>query len=272
MSLELELCARFVLVSVACLPERDLLRRSLQVLFAHLEADELKDVIDAMFPVNPAKGEDVITQGDQGDNFYIIKAGTCLVLIDGAQVGEIPAGGSFGELALMYGTPRAATIQAKTACELFGIDRDTYCRILMGSTMRKRAAYETFLANVPLLKDLDKFERLTIADALTPTTYGAGDVIIKQGDVGDEFFMIQSGSCSVTQEVAGKSGEVAQLGEGDFFGEIALLTGDKRKATVTATSDVKTVKLDRDRFERVLGPCKAILQRDMANYKSFGGI
>lgn len=56
--------------------------------------------------------------------------------------------GSFGELALIYGTPRAATVKAKTDVKLWAIDRDTYRRILMGSTIRKRKLYEEFLSKV----------------------------------------------------------------------------------------------------------------------------
>lgn len=66
-------------------------------------------------------------------------------------MGSIGETGSFGELALIYGTPRAATIKAKTDVKLWAIDRDTYRRILMGSTIRKRKLYETFLEKVSIL-------------------------------------------------------------------------------------------------------------------------
>lgn len=67
------------------------------------------------------------------------------------QVTTIGEGGSFGELALIYGTPRAATVRAKTDVKLWGIDRDSYRRILMGSTIRKRKMYEEFLSRVSIL-------------------------------------------------------------------------------------------------------------------------
>ena len=66
-------------------------------------------------------------------------------------VTTIGEGGSFGELALIYGTPRAATVRAKTDVKLWGIDRDSYRRILMGSTIRKRKLYEEFLSRVSIL-------------------------------------------------------------------------------------------------------------------------
>lgn len=65
---------------------------------------------------------------------------------------SIQEGGSFGELALIYGTPRAATVVAKTdLVKLWAIDRITYRAILMGSTMRKRKMYDDFLSKVQIL-------------------------------------------------------------------------------------------------------------------------
>lgn len=71
--------------------------------------------------------------------------------MNGEHVTSISNGGSFGELALIYGTPRQATVKAKTDTKLWGIDRDSYRRILMGSTIRKRKMYEEFLSKVSIL-------------------------------------------------------------------------------------------------------------------------
>jgi len=71
--------------------------------------------------------------------------------MNGEYVNSVVEGGSFGELALIYGTPRAATVRSKTEVKLWGIDRDSYRRILMGSTIRKRRMYEEFLSKVPIL-------------------------------------------------------------------------------------------------------------------------
>ena len=73
------------------------------------------------------------------------------ILVNNVSVATIGEGGSFGELALIYGTPRAATVKAKNSCKLWAIDRDTYRRILMGSIIRKRKLYEEFLAKVSIL-------------------------------------------------------------------------------------------------------------------------
>ncbi|KAJ1129431.1 hypothetical protein NDU88_007801 [Pleurodeles waltl] len=241
------------------------------VLFVHLDDNERSDIFDAMFSVIYIAGETVILQGDEGDNFYVIDQGEMDVYVNNEWVTSIGEGGSFGELALIYGTPRAATVRAKTNVKLWGIDRDSYRRILMGSTLRKRKMYEEFLSKVSILESLDKWERLTVADALEPVQFEDGQKIVVQGEPGDEFFIILEGTAAVLQRRSENEEfvEVGRLGPSDYFGEIALLMNRPRAATVVARGPLKCVKLDRPRFERVLGPCSDILKRNIQQYNSF---
>ncbi|XP_014092188.1 cAMP-dependent protein kinase type I regulatory subunit isoform X2 [Zeugodacus cucurbitae] len=242
------------------------------VLFSHLDENERSDIFDAMFPVTHLMGENIIQQGDEGDNFYVIDHGEVEVFVNSELVTTIGEGGSFGELALIYGTPRAATVRAKTDVKLWGIDRDSYRRILMGSTIRKRKMYEEFLSRVSILESLDKWERLTVADALEPVSFEDGETIVKQGEPGDDFYIILDGTAVVLQrraEQGDEPAEVGRLGPSDYFGEIALLLDRPRAATVVARGPLKCVKLDRARFERVLGLCADILKRNITQYNSF---
>merc|ERR1719510_1674247 len=244
------------------------------VLFSHLDENERSDIFDAMFPVNAMPGEVIIQQGDEGDNFYIIDTGDVEVFVNGEKVVQIGEGGSFGELALIYGTPRAATVKASTGTDvkLWGIDRDSYRRILMGSTIRKRKMYEEFLSKVSILENLDKWERLTVADSLEAVSFEDEEVVVKQGEAGNDFFIIVEGTAIVTQfrnDESDEPVEVGRLGPSDYFGEIALLLDRPRAATVTGRGPLKCVKLDRDRFERVLGPCSEILKRNIQQYNSY---
>jgi len=245
------------------------------VLFSHLDENERSDIFDAMFPVAAIPGEVIIQQGDEGDNFYIIDSGEVEVYVNGEKVVAIGEGGSFGELALIYGTPRAATVKASSSTDvkLWGIDRDSYRRILMGSTIRKRKMYEEFLSKVSILENLDKWERLTVADSLEAVSFEDESVVVKQGDQGNDFFIIVEGTAIVTQyrndESEQEPVEVGRLGPSDYFGEIALILDRPRAATVTARGPLKCVKLDRARFERVLGPCSEILKRNIQQYNSY---
>ncbi|GJQ70839.1 Pka-R1 [Trypoxylus dichotomus] len=241
------------------------------VLFSHLDENERSDIFDAMFPVNCLPGEAIITQGAEGDNFYVIDQGEVEVYVNNELVTTIGEGGSFGELALIYGTPRAATVRAKTDVKLWGIDRDSYRRILMGSTIRKRKMYEEFLSRVSILENLDKWERLTVADALETVSFEDKETIVRQGEPGDDFYIIVEGTALVMQNRAEgeEPTEVGRLGPSDYFGEIALLLDRPRAATVVANGPLKCVKLDRARFERVLGLCADILKRNITQYNSF---
>lgn len=127
-----------------------------------------------MFERAVKQGEVIIKQGDEGDNFYVVSEGRFEVFVNGNKVVEIGEGGSFGELALMYNTPRyafdylvdmashrcvvpdsAATVVAKTDALLWAVDRVTFRRIIMNNTFRKRKMYESFLGTVPILQSLE---------------------------------------------------------------------------------------------------------------------
>ncbi|NXV31811.1 KAP0 kinase, partial [Rissa tridactyla] len=250
------------------------------VLFAHLDDNERSDIFDAMFPVTYIAGETVIQQGNSRDTvgFGLSPCTALQVYVNNEWATSVGEGGSFGELALIYGTPRAATVKAKTNVKLWGIDRDSYRRILMasifladGSTLRKRKMYEEFLSKVSILESLDKWERLTVADALEPVQFEDGQKIVVQGEPGDEFFIILEGTAAVLQRRSENEEfvEVGRLAPSDYFGEIALLMNRPRAATVVARGLLKCVKLDRPRFERVLGPCSDILKRNIQQYNSF---
>jgi len=239
-------------------------------LFLHLDEKERSDIFDAMFPSLAKKEDVIIQQGDEGDNFYIIDQGEVSVSIDGNSAGKLGEGGSFGELALIYGTPRAATVTAATEVKLWGIDRDSYRHILMESTVRKRKLYEEFLASVPLLEHLDKWERLTIADVLEAAAFEDKEEVVKQGEEGEAFYIIVEGSAVATQikKDGEQSQEVGNLGPFDYFGEISIILDRPTVATVTAQEPLKCVKIEKSRFDRVLKPCLGILEQNLKKYKS----
>ena len=120
-----------------------------------------------------------------------------------------------------------------------------------------------------MLVDLTDREKMSIADALRETKFKEGDTIISQGDKGDNFYIVKSGECSCTikSNAEAEPVEVLRVTAGGYFGEIALLTNQPRKATVTACGDVAALSLDRATFKRVMGPLTNILQRNMDNYK-----
>jgi len=243
-------------------------------LFAHLDDEQSSQVLGALVE-KPIPGKDIriICQGDQGDYFYVVEKGQFDVYVNSAgkmmpgsngmgnKVSSIGPGGSFGELALMYNAPRAATIvSTSTQNVLWALDRVTFRRILMESTFQKRRMYEAFLEEVPVLKSLVAYERSKIADALETATYKAGDTIIQEGDIGDRFFFMESGIAEV--HISRAQGPIRELTKGDYFGELALLNDAPRAASIIAKDDVKVAFLDKEGFQRLLGPAVEIMRRN----------
>lgn len=188
-------------------------------LFRNLDEDQYLDVVNAMAEKQVAKDTTVIEQGGVGDFFYVVESGTLDCFIGDTKVTNYEAGGSFGELALMYNAPRAATIIATSDCVLWALDRVTFRTILMENTSRKRRMYEYFLSEVALLKSLESYEKHKIADALESVYFEDGQEVIKQDDVGDQFYIIESGKAVVLKADAnGDAQQVNQLERGSYFG------------------------------------------------------
>mmetsp|Transcript_23786 Transcript_23786/g.60055 ORF Transcript_23786/g.60055 Transcript_23786/m.60055 type:complete len:289 (-) Transcript_23786:1199-2065(-) len=176
------------------------------IMFSHLDSDQNDIVINAMEGFNHKAGESIITQGDAGDYFYLLDSGEAEVYVkigdaDPKKVLEYTPGQSFGELALLHGDPRAATVKAKSDTRCWALDRDTFRRILMSTSFKKQQTYEGFLENVKILADLTKYERFRVADALQSATYSEGDVVINEGEEGDIFYIIEEGTVVCTKKI-----------------------------------------------------------------------
>lgn len=236
--------------------------------------EEQRDLIVKAFsgPIVKPVGEDVIVQGDIGDVFYLLEEGSVDVYIkkkgeDEIKVHSYKPGDAFGELAIMYNAPRAATCRVATEAKLWALDRVSFKVIVVAAAMQKRETYKSFLSQVPILESLTEMEILTLADSLAEEAYNDGDVICKQGDEGNYFYIIKEGNAECFQaDAAGQSKLVASLNPGHYFGEIALLTSKPRQATVKAKGKLKVLAIDRATFTRVFGNLDEIMKRNMDQY------
>ncbi|KAL1934539.1 hypothetical protein VTP01DRAFT_6721 [Rhizomucor pusillus] len=241
-------------------------------LFRNLDEEQYMDVVNAMEERRAVANEKVIEQGAIGDFFYVVESGTldCFITQDNGETNKVAnyeGGGSFGELALMYNAPRAATIIATSDCVLWALDRVTFRTILMENMSRKRRMYESFLREVPLLKSLEPSERNKIADALESVYFEDGEKVIMEGDIGDRFYIIESGQAAVYKKADDGSEQlVNSLGRAAYFGELALLNDSPRVATVVAQGRLKCASLGKKAFTRLLGPVLDILKRNSELY------
>ncbi len=105
-----------------------------------------------------------------------------------------------------------------------------------------------FLRAVDLFRALTPAQLTNVAEKMSKRQYGAGETIIREGELGEEFFLISDGEVDVVRA----DHEVARLGRGDFFGEVALLSGEPRNATVYATEPLDTFVLGKADFQSAL--------------------
>ena len=130
--------------------EANLIRRALDqnFVFASLDDGEKQRLSDAMEKVTVGEGENLITQGDTGDYFYIVETGKFEVVVNGVPVSDLEEGRSFGELALMFNSPRAATIRAAVSSVVYALDRDTFRFTMANSHIQKATAISEALNKV----------------------------------------------------------------------------------------------------------------------------
>jgi cAMP-dependent protein kinase regulator len=120
--------------------------------------------------------------------------------------------------------------------------------------------YEGFLEEVPLLSTLTPYERSKIADALETKKYPPGTEIIREGDIGESFYILESGQAQVYRR--GNDQPVKNYSKGDYFGELALLNDAPRAASVISQTEVKVAMLGKNGFQRLLGPVEGIMRRN----------
>ena len=248
-------------------------------LFNNLEAKDLQIVIGAMEEKRFKSGDYVITQGDRGDCLYFVESGNleCYKQFskgtEPVMVKKYQPGDSFGELALLYNAPRAASIKAVSEEVItWVLDRETFNNIVKDAAQKKREKYENFLKKVEILSTIDPYELMQICDAIKSATYQKDDYIIREGEMGDIFYILEEGECIATKTLEpGKADTmIKEYRVGDYFGERALIKGEPRFANIIVKSETaKVISLDRTSFKRLLGPIEDLLKRNIEKYQTF---
>ncbi|OXB70706.1 UNVERIFIED_CONTAM: hypothetical protein H355_009212 [Colinus virginianus] len=172
-------------------------------LFRNLEESDLSTVIDAMQEKKIDADTQLIVEGDDGDVLYVVEQGElrCSKKIDGEDkvVKTVGVGDTFGELALLYNAPRAATVTSSKPCTLWELGRDTFNAIVKVAASKRREMYDSFLKKVHLLDSMDVYERGKLADALRTEIFTDGAYIVRQGEPGDTFYIVEEGQAVATK-------------------------------------------------------------------------
>ncbi len=237
--------------------DESLLRRS--SLFQFLPDDVFEKIRLLLQEEHYEFGDLLVRQGEAADAFYILLSGRARVVKSDQQGNEIvlatlKPGDSFGESALSEGGTRTATVRCSTAVEALRLDRADFLELAeqtpelkhhLEITARHRALHG-------FLYEFSNFGRLpvpalrSLVEKLSPIEVAKGDAIIREGDPPGAMFILEKGRARAFHSNNGTQQNLAFYRDGDFFGELSILNGSPRAATVEAFSDCWLLALEPD--------------------------
>jgi len=221
-------------------------------LWSELPEARLLEVARAMQAHNIPRGVEVVRKGEVGDQFFLIAQGAFEVQVDGQQI-RLERGDYFGERALLHRAPRAATVMAIEPSRVLALDQAAFDALLAGdlvvrAKLESALAYRQEVAEMALFRDLSSAELDVLLARLVPLEAAADERIIRQGDLGERFYVVRAGAVEVQRD----GQPLARLGPGEAFGEIALLLDVPRTASVTAVEPTRLLALEAHDFRDLL--------------------
>jgi len=215
--------------------------------------------------VRAKPGQCVILQGQPGTSFFVLARGTVRVTSEDSagqtqELATLAEGSIFGEMALLSNAPRTATVSTVADADLLEFDRDALAAASktarrLGEAL-KGFAQDRLLKNVMrssgVFQPLDGGQRQALMRHFVAVNVEQGDQIIKQGEPGTGLYVVLRGQVVVTRQSADKVTELARLGVGEMFGEIAILNDSPTTASVHATEPSAVLFLGRTYVERLM--------------------
>ncbi len=236
-------------------------------LLARLGEPELRDLAAELEEVSCVPGQALMRTGDPGDRLYIVLAGRLAVLVAREEeeqvVGEIGPGDVTGEVSLFIGGERTATVRALEACRLACLSRDGFASLLEKHPETSGRISQLVLERLRLSHLTPQLTRIfgplelemlpELQAELEWLTLKSGENLFRQGDPADAAYIVVSGRLRAAVENA-ENGEqlLAEMGPGEMVGEMALLTGGSRSATVYAVRDAGLARLPSLGFARLI--------------------
>jgi HlyB family type I secretion system ABC transporter len=235
--------------------DSEILRRS--SVFRFLSDEHFEAIESLLQEEQYGFGDVIVKQGDPADSFYILTRGRARALkikADGEEIplGVLKPGDSFGEAALAEGGIRTATVRCSTAVDLLRIDRDDFQQLISQEPDLKQSIETTGRNRVlqGFLYQFSNFGRLptpvlrSMIDQLKPVTFEKGNLIIRQGDEAGPVYIIEKGRARAFAGADGRERNLAFYREGDFFGELSILNGSPRAASVEAVTECQLLALE----------------------------
>uniref|UniRef100_UPI00358EC119 cGMP-dependent protein kinase 2-like isoform X2 n=1 Tax=Myxine glutinosa TaxID=7769 RepID=UPI00358EC119 len=217
-----------------------------------LDPDQAARVIECMTLSERRRGETVISEGEPGNDMFIVVDGELQVTKIGMPVRRLERGTLFGELAILYDCKRTATVQAITDVRLLCLSRSTFRTIRTLESQKRRELMISFLKSAKTLHLLSDAQLSHVFDCMEEKYFSDKESIVMEGEEGNTFYVIFRGRVQVTQKVEGAEKDIRMLQPGDHFGELALIRNIRRTATCTAVGNVTCLILDGEIFSETI--------------------
>ena len=219
----------------------------------------------------PAPGEVVFLKNDYTDTFYSVVRGGVEIEVgdDGSRI-PVAQGQFFGEMGLISGRRRAATVYAGDGCVLIETPRRSMRKLINSVEAVRRVIDQTFLKRAirsQLAPEADEASLDALAESAELRSYKRGEVLFREGDAGEDLFLIRTGSVTVSRTIGDKPVVLAYVPAGQYVGEMALVSDAPRSATVEAAVAVEAITLAADPFRRLMADNPAVRERVDRVYK-----
>ena len=237
----------------------DLILKSVP-LFKDLTKLQIREVLLDSTILTPEPGSIIFNKFDYTDTFYSIIEGRVGIEISGEdgnpKIIKLSSGQYFGEMSLISGRRRTATIHARKNCVLLEIPRRAMLKLMAGVDSVRIQMDEVFVRNAissyigPML-DTGAVNAL-VQGSVELRRYNANEVLFKEDDEADGLYLIRRGSVTVSKKVDNKVKILSYVSAGQYVGEMALVNNAKRSATVTATVMTEALVLKSVTFKQQL--------------------
>ena len=228
-------------------------------------------LLDASSPVSFGPGETLVREGDPPGDTLVLSAGRVRVLAGDHRrtLATLAAPALIGEMAAVLDQPRNASVVATAACTGVRIPKDALLAIVArepGFAQELQAFAElraatNFLRRDSPFADLPSEAIADLAAHLSPIRFAAGDVILTEGERGDDAYLVRSGEVDVVHAQSGGDRTVARVGAGTFLGEVSVLTGAARSATARAATPVRAFRVGGDDVRGVVKKYRQVVAR-----------
>ncbi len=242
-------------------------------LFSELTTEEFVKVLTKITPRTFAPESIICKEGEEGNSIFVISQGEVSIYKknrEGKQtwLNNLKEGDFFGEFGFLSESGRKASVKAVNETEVLEISKESFKEIIdefprVSEVMvdfYKNRVLNNLLALSPLFEQLKAEEREKVVEKFQLMVKDKDTIIVREGEVGDHLYLIHSGEVEVYTEKEGRKVVLAHLREGEFFGEISLITGERRTATAKTTQQTRLMVLSKEDFDSIVSEFPQVLE------------